>query len=230
MCIGNLFEDKRWHSTRGLFPYLRYMAGIIFIRNSAPRRRKNYYYRIFQCLSIIRICSYTCRFIHVEDMCVDVRLFISAFMYISMSLIFYSCLRQSLNCSSKLHLIFLIIIIVVASFKFGSLGRMNRPNHGMNNDVLHRMGGDSHRIRQERPWIVAKAVRLSSWIFSLFENKRNETMQVVSLARHAGATTSCYHATRARSTSIEWEKMRAREEERKRKRERNREHERALNL
>lgn len=81
--------------------------------------------------------------------------------------------------------------------------RMNRPNHRMNNDVLCRMDGGSHRIRQERPWIVAKAVRLSSWIFSLFENKRNETMQVVSLARHAGATTSCYHATRARSTSIE---------------------------
>lgn len=84
------------------------------------------------------------------------------------------------------------------------------------------MGDGSHRIRQERPWIVAKAVRLSSWIFSLFENKRNETMQVVSLARHAGATTSCYQATRARSTSIEREKMRAREGGREKERKKQR--------
>lgn len=66
----------------------------------------------------------------------------------------------------------------------------------------------SHRIRQEEPWTVAKAVRLSSWIFSLFENKRNETMQVVSLARHAGATTSCYY--KERSTGKEWERERER--------------------
>lgn len=142
-------------------------------------------------------------FVHIHMLKINVRLFISAFMYISMSLIFYSRLRQSLNCSSNVASHFLNYNNSCFFQIFGLLGRMNRPNHRMNNDVLYRMGGDSHRIRQERPWIVAKAVRLSSWIFSLFENKRNETMQVVSLARHAGATTSCYHATRARSTSIE---------------------------
>lgn len=113
----------------------------------------------------------------------------------------------------EVNLIFQIDYILCQVLFLVRGNKLVEPPYGQRHAALRRNGGGSHRIRQDRPWIVAKAVRLSSRIFSLFENKRNETMQVVSLARHAGATTSCYHTIRVRSSSIERGKERKRERE-----------------